>query len=47
MDLLKDYNYKIIYHPDKGNVVVDALNCKDLAMLAQLMVFSWIMLVMI
>lgn len=44
MDLLKGYDYKIIYHLDQGNVLVDALSRKDSAMLAQLMVSSWRML---
>lgn len=41
MHLLKIYNYKIIYHSDKKNVVVDTLSRKDSAMLAQLMVSIW------
>ncbi|KAL8126027.1 hypothetical protein AgCh_013355 [Apium graveolens] len=28
LELIKDYDYKILYHPGKANVVVDALNRK-------------------
>ena len=28
-DVVKDYDYKILYHPGKVNVVADALSCKS------------------
>ena len=28
LDVVKDYDYEIIYHLRKANVVVDALSCK-------------------
>lgn len=40
MDFLKNYNCKIIYHPDRGNVVVDALSWKESTLLAQTMASS-------
>lgn len=40
MDLLKYYDYKIMYHPGKENVVVDALSRKNTCLLAQLMIFE-------
>ena len=27
MKLLKDYDMSVLYHPDKANVVADALSC--------------------
>lgn len=41
MDLLKDYDCKILYHSSKDNVVANALSQKKSAILAQLMSFSW------
>lgn len=32
IDLLKDYDYKIFYHPNKGNMIADALSQKESAM---------------
>ena len=29
MELLSDYDYEILYHPGKANVVVDALSRKE------------------
>jgi hypothetical protein len=29
LELIKDYELEIYYHPRKANVVVDALSCKD------------------
>lgn len=40
IDLLKDYDCKIIYQPRRGNVVVDALNRKESVVLAQTMASS-------
>ena len=28
LELIKDYDLEILYHPGKANVVVDALSCK-------------------
>lgn len=36
--LLKDYDYNILYHPDKSNMVADALSRKSAGMLVHLMV---------
>lgn len=47
MDLLKDYDCKILYYLDKGNVVVNALRQKKSVMLDQLLAFSWRMFEMI
>ena len=38
MELLKDYDCDILYHPGKGNVVADALSRKSAGTLAHLMV---------
>lgn len=37
MNLLKDYDCKIFYHPSKGKMVANALNMKEPAMLALMM----------
>jgi hypothetical protein len=29
LELIKDYDLEVHYHPGKANVVVDALSCKD------------------
>lgn len=34
MDLLKDFDYKIIYYPGRDNVVVDALSQNESDVLA-------------
>ena len=36
MELLKDYNCSILYHPGKANVVVDALSRKSACSLAHI-----------
>jgi hypothetical protein len=36
LELLKDYDYEINYHPGKANVVVDALSRKSMVELATL-----------
>lgn len=40
MKLFKDYDCKILYHPSKGNAVVDALYRKNTSMLAHIMIFE-------
>lgn len=40
MDIQKDYDCKIIYHPGKRNVVADVLSWKESLVLAQTMAFS-------
>ena len=34
MELLKDYDYTILYHPKKDNVIMDAFNRKYIRSLA-------------
>ncbi|GAB2278011.1 hypothetical protein Dimus_039264 [Dionaea muscipula] len=41
MDLLKDYNCKIMYQPGKANVVADALSRKSSAIRAMRLIKSW------
>ena len=36
MELLKDYDYTILYHPGKANVVADALSRKSMGSLAHI-----------
>jgi hypothetical protein len=36
LELIKDYDCKINYHPDKANVVADALSRKSMVKLAAL-----------
>ena len=36
MELLKDYDCTILYHPGKANVVVDALSYKSMGSLAHI-----------
>ena len=36
MELLKDYDCQILYHPGKANVVADALSRKSIGSLAHL-----------
>ena len=38
LELLKDYDYEILYHPEKPNVVVDALSRKSLRLASHMMV---------
>nr|XP_033515567.1 uncharacterized protein LOC117280018 [Nicotiana tomentosiformis] len=38
LELLKDYDYNICYHPDKANVVVDALSRRSMGSLTRLCV---------
>ena len=38
LELLKDYDYTILYHPGKDNVVVDALSRKSMGSLAHIAV---------
>ena len=36
LELLNDYDYTILYHPGKANVVVDALSRKSVGNLAHI-----------
>lgn len=38
IELLKDYDCKILYHPDKDNVVADMFSNKSAGMLAHILV---------
>ena len=38
MELLKDYDFTILYHPGKTNVVADALSRKSIGSLAHIAV---------
>ena len=38
LELLKDYDCEILYHPGKANVVADALSRKSLGMVSYMMV---------
>lgn len=44
LDLLKDFDNKISYHPKKGNVVLDALSSKGTYFVGQQMISKWSML---
>ena len=44
MDFLEDYDFTLHYHPDKENVVDDALNLKSQGVLASLASREWQML---
>ena len=41
MELLKDYDFTLQYHPGKANVVADALSRKPRKMIATLMIEEW------
>ena len=44
MEYLEDYDFTLHYHPDKANVVVDALNRKSWGLLASVTSREWQML---
>ena len=44
MELLSDYDFELLYHPGKANVVADALSRKSLHCLASLSVREWQMI---
>ncbi|XP_061998945.1 uncharacterized protein LOC133716243 [Rosa rugosa] len=44
MELIKDYDFTLEYHPGKANVVADALSRKPQVIMASLMVQEWLML---
>jgi len=37
MEYLKDYDFELLYHPDKANVIADALSRKRVHMSAMMM----------
>ena len=41
MELLKDYDFSMQYHPGKVNVVADGLSWKPQTVIASLMVREW------
>ncbi|XP_028101445.1 uncharacterized protein LOC114300784, partial [Camellia sinensis] len=43
MEYLEDYQFTLSYHPDKANVVADALNCKNRGIVASLSLREWSM----
>ena len=44
MEYLKDYDFTLHYHPDKANVVADALNRKSQGVLTSIASQEWQML---
>ena len=44
MEFLEDYDFTLHYHPDKANVVVDALSRKSRGVLASIASREWRML---
>ena len=43
-EYLEDYDFTLHYHPDKGNVVIDALSRKSQGVLANVSSHEWQML---
>ena len=41
MELLKDYDFSLQYHPGKVNVVADALSRRQQRLLATLLIREW------
>jgi len=41
MEFLKDYDCLIQYHPEKANVVTDALSRKNPVLIANIMTWEW------
>ena len=44
MEYLKDYDLDLQYHPEKANVVADALSLKPHSLLASIAIWEWKML---
>jgi hypothetical protein len=40
IELIKDYDCVVDYHPRKANVVVDTLSCKEKAMVGKLVAYD-------
>ena len=44
MEYMEDYDLDLQYHPEKGNVMADALSRKSLCTLASISIHEWQML---
>lgn len=43
LEYIADYDFDLLYHPGKGNVVADGLSGKRQAILSRVMVCEWLM----
>ena len=41
MELLKDYEFFLQYHPSKANVIADALSRKPHSLIASIWIWEW------